>query len=998
MRLSLLRILRSVMPFSVMLWMIPGTVYSQWIDPDNGVVVEPSAAVWQFMQYGNTPVSYYTGGTDVSVPLYTYDDYEFNIPIVLNYAFSGQRPNDPAGLYGLGWVLNAGGCITRQVNNLPDDFNSTENSESVNGFYSMYENQASVPYFNSSGWPRTGVTSFFYQLPDKTRIEAEPDVFNFNFPGHSGKFILWANREIVVFDCSSPKGTYTIEPVLEGSRFSGFVICTTDGFRYTFGCDPTLNVNDSIDFHDYNSGSWGTNTHGPQVMWPLVSIESPGGRKVGFEYVQSEESVVTAQPASYLVQSTGSPDDDRVWTHIVRMNEQKQKSLYLKRISLADTFEAVFDFSTQRHTEFYKDYYGNASPMVTDGILRSVTIRDLSNGAAIRTVTCSYREGHPNKVPILESVKLSDVGEYIFGYWREQDNDVYDRWTPCKGTCNIDHWGYYNGYGGRDRLIDFFPSSTVTDNEETITGKQREPNFDFALCGALRFVYYPTRGRTEFIYEPNDYSVAIIKSGIDAGIPRPVSYGGARTAGGIRIKRIIDCDYNPRYSLWIDTVRVRDFSYEVNGHSTGILLQSPRYRCHQITNASVQSPGTIQSGYMASSDMLACIDTDRHIEYQQVTETNRDGSYCKYVYSTYATTDPNLNNGIPDVSPYNYESLSTIIGDMYKYMYMRPGSRKTSRGKLLSKTIYYAREYASDPEKPSYSEQYRYVIPSDFKWAIRLTRNYWYEYPIMTGECPVSSSVKTTYIDGTAVTNSVDYEYDHNTGFVTQVQMTDAAGKITKQSLQYADRPEAAAYGYPLPEQSHFEMKMPEDTDFRTTGIDKYVYCKVNTASAGRIPRMTEHWKTDLDRPKIYLSEAEEQADLTLAESMLPSASRILEYKDKAGNVTTYIYSRDYCNLLAVVQNVTREQTLAVLQDSSQTRINKLSVVDEQALRNLPGASVTTYTYIPMTGVASVTGPSGSKQIYSYDAYRRLSSISGGACGQSPVHKESEYKYQLSYE
>ena len=76
-------------------------------------------------------------------------------------------------------------------------------------------------------------------------------------------------------------------------------------------------------------------------------------------------------------------------------------------------------------------------------------------------------------------------------------------WTPYKGTLGIDHWGYSNGADNRGYLS-YFPTSSLDNNKETITSTQRNPNFKYALCGALQEIYYPTGGKTEFIYEPND--------------------------------------------------------------------------------------------------------------------------------------------------------------------------------------------------------------------------------------------------------------------------------------------------------------------------------------------------------------------------------------------------------------------------------------------------------------------------------------------------------------
>ena len=212
MSLSNYKNLGRIILLPLILGIVPISGYSQWVDPANGVVVEPSASMSQFMRYGNTPVSLYTGSIDVSVPVYAYEDHEFNVPISLKYAFSGQKPNDPAGSVGLGWVLNAGGCITRQINHLPDEAMATGN-DNVYGFYEMCRNGWSVPSIISSTYPFWNTSDYFYPM-GRENVEAEPDIFSFNFMGHSGKFIFWGENKIVVFETSGPKGNYIVEPTV----------------------------------------------------------------------------------------------------------------------------------------------------------------------------------------------------------------------------------------------------------------------------------------------------------------------------------------------------------------------------------------------------------------------------------------------------------------------------------------------------------------------------------------------------------------------------------------------------------------------------------------------------------------------------------------------------------------------------------------------------------------------------------------------------------------
>ena len=69
-----------------------------------------------------TEVSYYTGTPNISLPLPSLQGKSITVSMSLTYDASGIRVDQLATWVGLGWNLNVGGMITRQVNGLPDDF------------------------------------------------------------------------------------------------------------------------------------------------------------------------------------------------------------------------------------------------------------------------------------------------------------------------------------------------------------------------------------------------------------------------------------------------------------------------------------------------------------------------------------------------------------------------------------------------------------------------------------------------------------------------------------------------------------------------------------------------------------------------------------------------------------------------------------------------------------------------------------------------------------
>ena len=70
--------------------------------------ITPQVESFQIAKSGNLTPSLYTGAMTYSLPLYTYSDPDFNLPISLEYNYDGYKVARSAGTVGLGWALNYG--------------------------------------------------------------------------------------------------------------------------------------------------------------------------------------------------------------------------------------------------------------------------------------------------------------------------------------------------------------------------------------------------------------------------------------------------------------------------------------------------------------------------------------------------------------------------------------------------------------------------------------------------------------------------------------------------------------------------------------------------------------------------------------------------------------------------------------------------------------------------------------------------------------------------
>lgn len=274
---------------------------------------------------GNIPVNPHTGSAQVGVPLFNLEAFQTTLPVMLSYNTTGVRVNDIASNVGLGWNLNAGGVITRQVNHLPDDAYSTKTADN-SGCQTAYtyinagylKNSARGSEFQVQNVHGTTASSYsenlkhsFYQRGH----DFEPDIFYFNVNGMSGKFSFDETGNLQLLSDIDLKITFGYDPNfifsnnISGvdSRYKGaitsFLIHAPDGSKYLFeekeykfftGDAPNDWIDDGCDSYNvlgdclYDCGFDDELTEGYVSSWHLTKIYNSLGR-TEFKLFYNEE-------------------------------------------------------------------------------------------------------------------------------------------------------------------------------------------------------------------------------------------------------------------------------------------------------------------------------------------------------------------------------------------------------------------------------------------------------------------------------------------------------------------------------------------------------------------------------------------------------------------------------------------------------------------------------------------------------------------------------------
>lgn len=489
-----------------------GTLFAQ-VNLEPKTIPAPNSA--SLGEYGAIPVGHYTGIPHINIPLYELELDGVTFPISLSYHASGVKVAQEAGWVGMGWSLNAGGCITRSVQGW-DDFGSTP-----------------IGYFWDSNPPQATESDDVLQIPSATErqkyedmqnnmVDPEPDIFYFNFGGHSGKFFVQRSSES---GNNRPKAIVQtpdcyLDMVYDLNKW---IVTDGNGFKFYFGTKEDSRVRSIQADSQCNSYSYYlehknlATTHEPQPditsAWYLDSIVSPNRNKLAF---------------TYAIEETITP-----------MGMQ-ESAFELLQVIQGDPFIPC------PKKQVYASYSYSMNKQV---VLRKITGNNLLmdfTGEARNDVEPRYTESKPTRLAKI-SIKNNQslVKEYKLGYFYTGTPNNYDNCRlflsnvqelgfdgsvggcytltynngalPSKTSTDVDHWGYYttpsasmsSNCWGTDRVSDnkyntLIPSTTFIygNTPKVFYGHNRNSNAAKMCYGILKSIKYPTGGQTNFTFEP----------------------------------------------------------------------------------------------------------------------------------------------------------------------------------------------------------------------------------------------------------------------------------------------------------------------------------------------------------------------------------------------------------------------------------------------------------------------------------------------------------------
>ena len=751
----------------------------------------PSPQASGLARYGKYPVSHSTGLPDITIPIYEIKLGNLEIPISISYHASGIKADEISSTVGLGWTLNAGGAIVREVCGGPDLENLDET------YYDYYKTSTLIKDEVPKDSKTEILNDLLYSNGDgstshKHDYDCLSDRYSYNFAGHTGKFrYSYRNHEFYPIDGYSKmliSGTPSTDRTSNNSKF---YIVDTDGNQFFFNRQECTGEQS-----DENTAN--------VTAWYLTEIITAKG-KVKINYTNSKEFKVgiyqermrTGLFAHYKysreqINEMVHSDAERhalLAASLVECNETRQETMSYEYAYKTPVVSSIsFNGGTIYFT--YKDDRKD----VWKTRLTQITIKN-NQGDTIKTVNFHnnsfWGKDSSNYRMMLNALSVSDQGRFTFSYNESHDLPSYT--IPVNGKnkqlvlCQTDYWGYYNGSRTRHWIPKEAKEWIVANckcslyNLDIINLADRHPNLEYTKCGSLISITYPTGGKTTFEYGANDYET-----------------------GGLRIENIANYDSNN--TLLENT----SFSYN---HSY-LLFEDPIATMHYTTTYRNKFEGDdIFFKHNLKATMILGRPTfplsyGTPVFYTDVTETSGNGDKIDYHYDCYPAPETLSGHASTAEWPQLSYPMLNDYGDanpvLTKKKYI------DSNGKLLKTEIYdyeakNVKDFCAGVKIYNFFELasqhindfYSAVIPSYLdvdclKFDSVNVHSFIYQ---------LKSKTVTYNQLGYTVTQNYTYDKNFNTNSPKTITVTNSDGKEYVTSYQYAFESEdsltrSMAYNY----------------------------------------------------------------------------------------------------------------------------------------------------------------------------------------------------------
>lgn len=968
-------------------------------------------------QFGDIPVSQFTGVPKISIPICKIEINGKSIPITLDYHTSGIRMEQKPGWIGAGWSLMAAGAIVRLQNGGNDEYQHFMKKKNIiYGGQGYFQNLNDL---NNDNWGTQSFLNDFIENYNSTYLslnqDLDPDEFRFDFLGHSGSFFkdcqgqwqIRSKENFRIADMSLGKVPYEAPDNLgKPDVIVGFTLIGDDGIIYKFGYD--IEATDfEIRYYEEKNQFWHSSA------WNLTEIDFPDGAKIKYSYKRSNFTTQTtlnrtvslidgheypnpsyilggALIAPSCLETITFPDGtvdffssyiDQPDDEIVRKNMDDITKQILKN-KLPYSIEHYLYYLTSGLTQKID---GGYTPVVSNTpknfVLDSIKVVNRKSEVVSRCVLIHH--GSSNLKLGLDEVRLygsnNQCQKYSFEYYKT------DKLPNTYHSEMFDHWGYYRG---QKYLTDIY--------DETV---DRSSNPMLAGYGVLNKIIYPTGGYTRFEYEAHN---------CHASIENDLSYNnhGGQFLGGCRIKRIINNATNlPQrevvskeyyYCSAVDYIDKKDKIPTSSAYSTGILAGIPKYELNDyVLNCPTKKKSKKTFGFKKTPRSVFAAgvgSSGNYIGYSEVIEKYPNGSFRVFKFSNhdngYSDEAPTALYGgtaqerVP-VSSLGYTRGLILQVDDYDQSFNLKKSRKMSYS-TIDKEKYVRGIYTNvlHYDVDSKSRFYPYLEASSYKHFYDMPRLSKEEVTIYSGKLSNSRLCEYFYnklgqISKTLETfNSRDmletkYKYLWETS-----GMTNDDEDYVPSLISSKERTIINTFGTEvcLDYETYIYDKLSQNLFVPTRSYKVHFGDGTTRTTAQKF--ISQLNSNTLKTPPVIPSLTANVIDTTCAD--FDSKGHLLYYSINNTEPSVYLWGNQGQRIVAVIKGSSLNEVMHLTGMSKDELGNLGDDYDDliDRLRALlPGALITSYKFKPLVGMTKETTPSVVSTYYDYDTRGRLKTI-----------------------
>lgn len=631
--------------------------------------VPPSAESVKLSEFALSPPNLYTGAMNQAVPIYSFDFDGAKIALSLQYHGGGVRAGENSGIVGLGWALSVPGSVSRVIQGYDDLVQGVSSQRDIVGYpYDLTPVPEKLNNPTSLGFDDPYWTNYL-----NLKRDTEPDVFNYNFLGSSGKFILGkkatANSPVTVVMLTKNQDKVVFDQLNQT-----LTITTPEGFSGLFDLKEYSTV---ISGNSPNT-SWtydGTTVDIIQTLksggrsvsaWHLTKITSPKGRELNLNYKINNSNKLSdyftigsrswSEQKSVNTQLVTDNEDIKSWTRVINEHVYLESIVALDHdLKIMFNYISRFDLekpdlgvpSINNWINAIKSERGNYLGTLLDPLRLNNIVINNNSGSNYLNFTANLYQNYFNENatdrPLFSRLKLDSVkvSDEVFKF-------KYFDGLPPKDTRGIDYWGFFNGKTLNQELTPVITNmppigaqliSYLTDNYY-YQSENRSADFSYGKAGMLYEVILPTKGKSVFEYESHDYKL----TGQESPPPSP----GFISVSGISGPQVQPFNY---------------VGFNVNG-CTDITI-TLRARCRnffQVPNCSI-APGDVNK---VAAELVNSSGTVLHsITYSQLWANNVSSAQFQFTYPTNPFTGTPLPPGTYSLKVYNVSSggVTQYYGD-----------------------------------------------------------------------------------------------------------------------------------------------------------------------------------------------------------------------------------------------------------------------------------------------------------------------------------------------